>query len=40
MSQHCSLLLEGRDLCVAIENNCQGRTRVATKFFYVAIEGF
>ena len=28
-----------RDLCVATENNCQGRTCVAIEFFYVAIEG-
>ena len=37
MLRHSSLLLEG--FIVAIENNYQGRTRVATEFFYVETKG-
>ena len=37
MSRHSALLLEG--FIVATENNYQGRTCVATEFFYVMIEG-
>ena len=37
MSQHSSLLQEG--FIIATKNNYQGRTRVATKFFYVTTEG-